>query len=87
VERLAFAGQDVRQPAISRNGRLAYASYPVNTNLWRLDLGEGGKGSVPGMRVEKAAIKLNASTRSDYYPNVFSRWEAHRFRLESLGQP
>ena len=68
AERLAFAGQDVRQPAISRNGRLAYARYPVNTNVWRLDLGGGSKGSVPGMKVEKAAIKLIASTRWDQNP-------------------
>ena len=66
-QRLAFAGEAVGQPAISRTGRLAYAHSSVDTDIWRLDLG-GGTRAAPQTKASKPAVKLIASTRWEQNP-------------------
>jgi Tol biopolymer transport system component/DNA-binding winged helix-turn-helix (wHTH) protein len=61
VERLAFAGDGVRGPTISANGRLAYAKSTIRANIWRLEL--NGPHSA-----RKPAERLIASTHLDHTP-------------------
>jgi Tol biopolymer transport system component len=44
-QQLPFAGEGVVTPAISRQGRLAYAHGVVDINIWRLDLARRPPGS------------------------------------------
>jgi Tol biopolymer transport system component/DNA-binding winged helix-turn-helix (wHTH) protein len=60
-ERLAFAGEGARQPAISRQGRLAYQRSTIDANIWRLRLNAGRPAVEP-------PIKLIASTHLDHMP-------------------
>jgi Tol biopolymer transport system component len=57
-ERLAFAGQGVRWPAISRQGRLAYARLLWDADIWRLEL-------TGSHRVDNLPVN---STRLDHEP-------------------
>jgi Tol biopolymer transport system component/DNA-binding winged helix-turn-helix (wHTH) protein len=52
-------GEDAKSLSVSRNGRLVYAHYRVDSNIWMLDLHQPG--SPPR--------KLIASTRSDHTPH------------------
>jgi len=56
-----FAGEGVRRPTISKQGRLAYSTSTLEANIWRLEL-NGGRPSV------KPATKLIASTHLDHTP-------------------
>jgi Tol biopolymer transport system component len=57
---LAFSGTDARQPAISRQGHLAYpAGSGLDIDVWRLEL-NGGR------PVAKAPVKLISSTWIDH---------------------
>src|SRR5262249_10536062 len=59
-ERLAFSGTDARQPAISRQGHLAYpAGSGLDIDVWRLEL-NGGRPAT------KTPVKLISSTRIDH---------------------
>ncbi len=60
-ERLAFAGEGARQPAISRQGRLAYRRATLDANIWRMQLNGGLPPSMP-------PAKLIASTHLDHTP-------------------
>jgi Tol biopolymer transport system component/DNA-binding winged helix-turn-helix (wHTH) protein len=60
-ERLAFAGEGARQPAISRQGHLAYTRNTMDANIWRMQLNGGRPPSVP-------PAKLIASTHLDHTP-------------------
>ncbi|HEY7211157.1 MAG TPA: winged helix-turn-helix domain-containing protein, partial [Bryobacteraceae bacterium] len=56
---LAFAGEGVRDPAISSNGRLAFSRSTIRANIWRLAL--NGRNSA-----DKPPEKLIASTHLDH---------------------
>jgi Tol biopolymer transport system component len=58
---LAFAGDGVRNPTISSKGRLAYSTFSIRANIWRLAL----NGHSP---VGKPPEKLIASTHLDHMP-------------------
>jgi serine/threonine protein kinase/Tol biopolymer transport system component len=59
-ERLAFSGTDARQPAISRQGDLAYpAGSGLDIDVWRLEL-NGGRPAAKG------PAKLISSTHIDH---------------------
>jgi len=60
-ERLAFAGDGARQPAISRQGRLAYVRFTIDANIWRMQLNGGLAPVAP-------PAKLIASTHLDHTP-------------------
>ncbi len=60
-QRLLVAGEGVRKPTISRQGRLAYSKLTIDANIWRLELnGEGASRS--------DASRVIASTRLDHTP-------------------
>ena len=59
--RLAFAGDGVRSPAISRQGRLAYATSDFGADIWRLELNGAGQAGAP-------PEALITSTRLDHVP-------------------
>lgn len=59
-QRLPFASRGARQPAISRQGRLAYTVAQVEANIWRLDLN--------GARPVNLGARLIASTHLDHFP-------------------
>jgi Tol biopolymer transport system component/DNA-binding winged helix-turn-helix (wHTH) protein len=60
-ERLAFAGSQAADPAVSRDGRrLAYSQHQVRQNIWRAELAGGGAGGPPR--------QLIPSTREDGWP-------------------
>jgi Tol biopolymer transport system component len=58
-ERLVFAGEGARKPAISRQGHLAYGQFIYSVHVWRLEL-NGGRPTA------KTPVKLIASTRIDH---------------------
>jgi Tol biopolymer transport system component len=60
-ERLAFAGEGARQPAVSRQGRLAYVRFTIDANIWRLRLNGERPAAEP-------RTKLIASTHLDHMP-------------------
>jgi len=60
-QRLVFAVDGVRKPAISRQGRLAYSTFAIRANIWRLEL-NGGRPSA------KQPERLIASTHLDHTP-------------------
>jgi len=61
AERLVFAGEGVRRPAISSQGLLAYTTSNCVADIWRLELnGEGRAAAPPG--------PLISSTRLDHVP-------------------
>ena len=60
-ERLAFAGEGARQPAVSRQGHLAYSRFSIDANIWRLRLNGGRPTGEP-------PAKLIASTHLDHMP-------------------
>ncbi len=60
-ERLAFAGDGARQPAISRQGRLGYVRFTLDANIWRMKLNGGLPLALP-------PTKLIASTHLDHTP-------------------
>jgi Tol biopolymer transport system component len=49
--RLAFAGEGVRTPTISRQGRLAYSTFSPNVNIWHLALHGGRPATVRPKRL------------------------------------
>jgi Tol biopolymer transport system component len=61
----AFAGEGVRNPSISGNGRLAFSRSTIRANIWRLEL--NGHNSAL-----KPPEKLIASTHLDHTP-LYSR--------------
>jgi Tol biopolymer transport system component len=58
--RLAFAGEG-KEPAISRQGRLAYGRRSIDVDIWRLELNGGRPAKNP-------PVRLIASTRVDHEP-------------------
>ena len=61
-ERLAFAGGQAADPALSRDGhRLAYSQRQVRQNIWRVELAGGTEAAGPPR-------ELIASTREDGWP-------------------
>jgi Tol biopolymer transport system component len=60
-ERLAFAGDGARGPAISRQGRLGYVRFTIDANIWRMQLNGGLPPAMPPQ-------KLIASTHLDHTP-------------------
>ena len=58
-ERLAFTGEGVMQPAISRQGRLAYTQFTVDVDIWKLDLNGGHP-------TNGSPVDLISSTRIDH---------------------
>ena len=61
-ERLAFAGSQAADPALSRDGRrLAYSQRQVRQNIWRVELVAGTEAAGPPR-------ELIASTREDGWP-------------------
>jgi serine/threonine protein kinase len=60
-ERVAFGGEGIRTPAVSRQSRLAYSLFSYRANIWHLELNTGNKPVQP-------ARKLIASTRFDHTP-------------------
>ncbi|MEO8127544.1 MAG: DUF5050 domain-containing protein, partial [Bryobacteraceae bacterium] len=58
-EQLMFAGEGVLQPAISRQGHLAYALMNLDVDIWKLDLDAGRPSQRP-------PIALISSTRIDH---------------------
>jgi Tol biopolymer transport system component/DNA-binding winged helix-turn-helix (wHTH) protein len=60
-ERLAFAGDGARQPAISRQGCLSYVRFTIDANIWRMQLNGGLPPALP-------PAKLIASTHLDHTP-------------------
>jgi len=58
-ERLVFSGEGARQPAISRQGHLAYMQMVVDNDVWRLEL-NGGRPAAG------TPVKLISSTRVDH---------------------
>jgi Tol biopolymer transport system component len=60
-QQLAFAGDGVRSPTVSRQGQLTYSTFTIRANIWRLKLNDGRP---PG----KPAEKLIASTHLDHNP-------------------
>ena len=63
-ERLAFAGTGVRTPVISRQGRLVYALWIIDADIWRLDLPAGHTGAA----AIKPPTRVISSTRLDHTP-------------------
>ena len=61
TKRLAFAAEGVRHPAISRQGRLAYATSTIGTDIWLLELNAVDRAATP----PKILID---STRLDHDP-------------------
>jgi Tol biopolymer transport system component len=66
-ERLAFAGYGVGTPAVSRQGRFAYALSPVGVDIWRLELDASRPGTPAGGH-GKPPLKLISSTRAEHAP-------------------
>jgi len=64
VELLAFAGHGARSPAISRQGRLAFTSYPSDADIQRLEL----TGSPEEPRAPKPPVTVIGSSRLDHTP-------------------
>src|SRR5262249_33713387 len=60
-ERLAFSGEGASQPAISRQGHLAYTQIVLDTDVWRLELNDGRPAA-------GSPVKLISSTRIDHEP-------------------
>ena len=58
---LSFAGDGVRNPVISSNGRLAFAKLTVFANIWRLELDSTSQAVIDPQ-------KLIASTHLDHMP-------------------
>ena len=63
-ERLALAGTGVSTPTISRRGRLIYALWVVDVDIWRLDLPAGRAGAV----ATTPPVRVISSTRLDHTP-------------------
>ena len=61
TERLTFAGEGVMEPAIFRQGRLAYSQMAIDVDIWRLEL----NGTHPAM---KPPCPVISSTRVDHDP-------------------
>jgi Tol biopolymer transport system component/DNA-binding winged helix-turn-helix (wHTH) protein len=59
LQRLAFAGQGVADPTISRQGRLVYEQFNVDVDVLRLDV-DGDR------QAQKPAVRLISSTRLDH---------------------
>ncbi len=60
-ERLPFAGDGARQPAISRQGQLGYVKFTIDANIWRLQVNGALPPALP-------PVRLIASTRLDHTP-------------------
>jgi eukaryotic-like serine/threonine-protein kinase len=60
-QRLVFAGTGIRNPTVSKQGRLAYSTFTIDANIWRLELNGGRPAAKP-------PIKLIASTHLDHTP-------------------
>lgn len=60
-QRLVFAGTGIRNPTVSKQGRLAYSTFTIDANVWRLEL-NGERAAV------KPPKKLIASTHLDHTP-------------------
>jgi Tol biopolymer transport system component len=79
--RLAFAGELVDSPAISRHGkRLAYEIQKGDQDIWRVE--------VPGQGTEpKGAVKLIASTRAETDPTFSPDGKKVAFSSTRSGSP
>ncbi|HSB18009.1 MAG TPA: winged helix-turn-helix domain-containing protein, partial [Bryobacteraceae bacterium] len=66
-ERMTFAGYSVWWPAVSRQGRLAYALFPKGVDIWRLELDASRPGTPSGGH-GKPPLKLIPSTRVGHTP-------------------
>ena len=60
-ERLAFAGEGARQPAISRQGRLAYRRATLDANIWRMQLNGGLPPSMPPAKLIASTTRPHAT--------------------------
>ncbi len=62
AQRLAFAGEDVHRPAVSRQGQLAFEKWnALGPSIWRLEVSGAAEGKVAG----KPPVCLIASSRLD----------------------
>ena len=89
-ERLAFAGDGTRQPAISRQGnRLVYMQGFFDTDIWRVDVSaDDSEAGEPKMLISSTRVDHQAKISPDgkkigYLSQRVPRFESDLFRLSS----
>jgi Tol biopolymer transport system component/DNA-binding winged helix-turn-helix (wHTH) protein len=80
-ERVAFAGTGVRSPTLSRQGRLVYALWVLDADIWQLDLSVGHAGTA----VAKPPKSLISSTRVDHDAHYSSDGKRIAFASDRSG--
>jgi hypothetical protein len=78
-EQVPFGQEGAIDPALSRQGRIAYRQFMFDSDIWRLEL-RRGKNGPEAMGLPK---RLISSTRLDHTPR-YSRREAHCLRFGPL---